>query len=138
MTAEIAGAPTDKEPRFRSVLAGLAVSDIAESVAWYSRFFGRVPDMRPMPDVAEWVLTTGATLQLMCSPDVAGTGFTRLEVDDLDAAMRVLDGRGFTPAQTGQFSGVIRFADYTDPSGNEVSVVEALFDVVRFTPPSAV
>lgn len=117
---------------FLSALAGLPVLDMSESVAWYSRFFDRRPDMEPMPDVAEWVLTHAATLQLVTRPETAGTGFTRLEVADLDAAMGELERRGLTPVERGQFDDVVRFADYVDPSGNEVSVVQALFEVTRF------
>ena len=136
--------PATKEPAdsaqpltFLSALAGLPATDMPESIAWYSRFFNRGPDMQPMTDVAEWVLTHGATLQLVTRPETAGTGFTRLEVADLDAAVRELERRGLTPVEQGGFDGIVRFADYTDPSGNEVSVVEALFEVTRFPAPPA-
>ena len=115
-----------------SVLAGLSVSDIGKSVAWYSRFLGRGPDLEPVEGVAEWVLAAGATLQLVERPGSAGDSFTRLEVADLDEAVRLLRDRGFSPADAGSFEGVVRYADDADPSGNEVSVVEALFEVTRF------
>lgn len=122
---------------FLNVLAGLAVTDIDESIAWYSRLFGRGPDMEPVPGIAEWVLTSGGIVQLVNRPATAGRGFARLEVADLDQSVRILQDRGLAPAEVGEIEDVIRFADYTDPSGNEISIVEALFDVVRFGSPRA-
>lgn len=117
---------------FLSVLAALPVSEGVESIDWYSRFLDRSPDMEPVEGVAEWVLAQGATLQLVTRPESAGTGFTRLEVADLDQAVEALERRGFHPANVGQIDGIVRYADYLDPSGNELSVVQALFEVTRF------
>lgn len=122
----------DADLSFLSVLAGIPVADADEAIAWYTRFLGRVPDMQPMPGVAEWVLAVGATLQIVHRPQAAGLGFTRLEVADLDLAISAIEARGFTPTDVGRYEGIVRYADYLDPSGNEVSIVEALFDVTRF------
>lgn len=114
-----------------SVLAALPVCEGVESIDWYSRFLDRSPDMEPVEGVAEWVLAPGATLQLVTRPESAGTGFTRLEVANLDQAIEALARRGFHPANVGQIDGIVRYADYVDPSGNELSVVQALFEVTR-------
>ncbi|WP_327151262.1 VOC family protein [Nocardia sp. NBC_01329] len=118
--------------RFVTVLSGIPVSDIGTSIAWYQGFFDRVPDIRPLEDVAEWTLNAGATLQLVERASTAGSGITRLEVENVNDAVVLLAQRGFTPTSRGEYSGVIRFADFSDPDGNDMSIVEALFDVPRF------
>ena len=44
----------------QNMLAGVAVSDLDESVAWYAKVLGRGPDRRRMPDVAEFAVSRAA------------------------------------------------------------------------------
>lgn len=120
--------------RFVTVLSGVPVADLAKAVAWYSLLLGRPPDLRPLPDVAEWFLNTGATLQLVERPATAGTGLVRLEVEDLDVVVADASARELEAVEASEHPGVVRYAQYHDPFDNAISIVQALFDVPRFAP----
>jgi glyoxylase I family protein len=111
-----------------TALAGIPVADIEEAVAWYTQFFDRHADLRPLHEVAEWLLNEGATLQLIERPASAGSGILRLEVADLDAAVALLTERGFVAPAIDEYPGIVRFAGYSDPSGNTIAYVQSLFD----------
>lgn len=50
------------EIKIQTTLSGIPVGDIENSVLWYSKLFGRIPDLRPLKDVAEWDLNQGARI----------------------------------------------------------------------------
>lgn len=108
--------------------AGIPVADIDEAVEWYGRFFDRAADLRPLHEIAEWLLNEGAMLQLVERPATAGSGFLRLEVADIDAAVAILVERGFAAPVIDEYPGIVRTAEYTDPFGNEISYVQSLLD----------
>jgi glyoxylase I family protein len=112
--------------RFASVLTGMPVRDMTVAVDWYTKFLGRPPDDRPLPDVAEWMLTSRSTLQLVERSGSVHLGILRLEVNDLDEAIDKVNARGCHLVETGEYPGVVRYADYWDPSGNEISLVQAI------------
>jgi len=114
--------------RYVSVLTGMPVRDISVAIQWYTRFLDRPPDARPVADVAEWMLDTRSTLQLLERHDSVHLGILRLEVTDLDEAMQLVSRHGCHPVETGEYPGIVRYADYWDPSGNEISLVQAIGD----------
>ena len=112
--------------RFVSVITGMPVRDIIAAIEWYTRFLDRPPDARPIADVAEWMLGTESTLQLLERHDSVHLGILRLEVTDLDESMHRVGQRGCHPVETGEYPGIVRYADYWDPSGNEISLVQVI------------
>ena len=70
------------------------VGDMDVAVGWYTALFGRRPDARPMPSLADWTVGGGATVQVVHDPARAGGGLLTLQVDDLDDICSVLMRRG--------------------------------------------
>ncbi|MCF2532286.1 VOC family protein [Yinghuangia soli] len=107
------------------VLAVAPVSDIERSVAWYELLFGRPADLRPMPGLADWHITTGGWLQVFQDEERAGSTLVNFAVDDLDKALATLSTRGLTAGaiQPGA-GGTARFAALTDPDGNRITLIE--------------
>ena len=74
--------------QIHSLIAGMPVSDLDASVAWYTRFFGRPPDMRAGREML-WDVAEHATLFIEPRPDHAGAGRATFAVTGLDAPLRV-------------------------------------------------
>src|SRR5262245_20594006 len=70
------------------LFAGVPVSDLEASVDWYTRFFGRPPDVR-VGDEVLWDVDEHATLFIEPNAARAGAGRITLAVVGLDA---LLDG----------------------------------------------
>ncbi len=100
-----------------NVLAGLAVEDVANSLAWYEYLFGRPADARPMADVAEWKLPGGGWVHVMSDADRAGAGVVLLIVDDIGEELERLETHGIKPVAKaiGDF---FKTAKLRDPDGN--------------------
>ncbi|ODT72728.1 MAG: hypothetical protein ABS75_02690 [Pelagibacterium sp. SCN 63-23] len=100
-----------------NVLAGIAVEDLAKSLAWYEYVFGRPADARPMADVAEWKLPGGGWVHVMTDEDRAGASFTVLVVDDIAEELARLETYGIKPVAKaiGDF---FKTAKLRDPDGN--------------------
>jgi predicted enzyme related to lactoylglutathione lyase len=106
-----------------NVLPSLHVSAFDETVAWYERLFGREPDRRPMDGDVEWQLTPTGGIQIFRNPDQPTTQTVILGLDDLDAELDGLRGRGIEaePFDVTSF----RLAELKDPAGNTVILSEA-------------
>lgn len=108
---------------YTNVLPSLHVSAFEETVAWYERLFARKPDRRPMEGDVEWQLTPTGGLQLYRNPEHPTTTTVILGLEDLDAELEVLRGRGLEaePFDVTNF----RLAELKDPAGNTVILSEA-------------
>lgn len=106
-----------------SILTGIAVREIEAALDYYERLFGAPPDDRPMSTVAEWHLPAGV-VQLVADPDRAGRSVVTLVVDDLDATLDELSGRGITATTVGtQSSAPGGLAVLADPEGTMLTLV---------------
>lgn len=81
----------------KKVYAHLSCSDLARSIAWFERVFGRAPDARPMNGLAEWHHQDSAGLQLFEDVSNAGRGTVTLIVRDLPGERSRLTERGLEP-----------------------------------------
>jgi predicted enzyme related to lactoylglutathione lyase len=108
------------------VFAGLVVTNRDQAAAWYERLLGRPPDFLPNDAEAVWQLASTASVYLLADADRAGRGVTALVVDDLDATLAEIAGRGIVPEAIEEVPGAGRKAVIPDPDGNEVSLVEIL------------
>lgn len=108
------GRMTIQEPSH--VHAVVSVVDVEAAVAWYTTFFGRSAD-RHLPDLAEWQLTTDATLQLVLDPYGAGSSTVALEVDGIDRVLAELERHDIIPETIIEGTATI-----TDPTGNRIRI----------------
>ncbi|WCO67261.1 VOC family protein [Iamia majanohamensis] len=102
------------------VLAQATVTDLDAAEEWYTAFFDRPPDARPMDGLLEWHLGGDATgVQVWAEPDRAGRSSVVLQVDDLDAHAARLAEAGLTDA-TPQSATSSRILQVADPDGNRL------------------
>ena len=106
------------------VFAGLVVANRDRAAAWYERLLGRPPTFLPNDAEAVWQLAGTASVYLLADPDRAGRGVVALVVDDLDAILAEIAGRGIVAGATEEIPGAGRKAVITDPDGNEVAILE--------------
>jgi predicted enzyme related to lactoylglutathione lyase len=111
-----------------NVLAVLMVDDFVTAAAWYERLFDRGPDRRPMATCAEWQLGPGGSIQVFQEADQAGGTTVVLGVDDVDAHVTHLTGRGFVLHVFDTPDGQFRRAAIQDPAGNTVMLGQPLLD----------
>ncbi|GAC1645343.1 MAG: hypothetical protein NVS4B2_34870 [Chloroflexota bacterium] len=108
------------------VFACLLVVNRDRAAAWYERFFGRPPDFLPNDIEAVWRVAETASVYLLADADRAGRGVVTLVVDDLDASLAEIAGRGISMGAIEEIPGAGRKSSVTDPDGNGVSLIEVL------------
>jgi len=106
------------------VFAGLVVAEIDGAVDWYSRLFGRGPDIVPNGYEAIWRLAPSASLYVLADPARAGHGAATVAVADLDALVGTLPARGIEPGPVEQVHVGARKAEVVDPDGNTIALIE--------------
>lgn len=109
--------------RFENVLAVAPVSDLAVATRWYTALFGREPDNHPMQTLVEWKVTGGGWVQVFRTDDSPGATAINLSVDDLDAAVAAVRGRGLEPGDVVGANKGVRLAALRDPDGNTVTLI---------------
>jgi catechol 2,3-dioxygenase-like lactoylglutathione lyase family enzyme len=102
------------------LFAGLPVADHALASAWYERLLGEPPFMRPHERESVWRLEEHAWVYVVEDPDRAGNGLLTVLVDDLDAQIAELAGRGVTTDPIESIPGKVRTAEIRDPDGNRI------------------
>jgi len=108
----------------QKLYAHLSCSDLDRSSAWFTKFFARGADDRPMKGLAEWHQNDQAGFQLHLDASNAGHGTLTVGVAGLEAERKRLFGEGLSP-------GEIEKADYVDivrmrdPDQNLVVLAEA-------------
>ncbi|HKV66657.1 MAG TPA: VOC family protein [Gaiellales bacterium] len=111
------------ETSFGYLFAGLAVADLAAEIDWFSRLFGRPPDILPNADEAMWSATGSGSVYLVRRPARAGNAHLTLAVDDLDRWMADLAGRGIEPTRIETVAAGRKLV-FADPEGNEIALAE--------------
>jgi glyoxylase I family protein len=117
-----------------TVFAGLPVRDLDVAVEWYGRIFGRAPDGRPAPQIAEYYLAEGrvpehGTLQLREDAERAGGGLATINVRDITEVSNALADMAVEfetrdiPLEADTVSGVT-VGTFVDQDGNAVTVVQ--------------
>ena len=102
-----------------NAFAGLAVSNLDRSRAWYEKFLG--DGTQPMPEVIEWKLEGGGGLQVYQGPERAGQGSCTLIVSDIDELAEHLLSTGVvTEAQPSRNDRVDTIM-IKDPDGNSIA-----------------
>jgi predicted enzyme related to lactoylglutathione lyase len=102
------------------LFAGIPVGDYARASAWYERLLGSEPSFLPNETEAVWELADHRFVYIDVRPEHAGHAMHTLFVDDLDARVRAIAGRGPEPAGRETYSNGVRKVTYRDPDGNEI------------------
>jgi len=116
------------EMSVRGLTVAIHTGDRNEALTFYSALIGREPDLGPDQDFYEWEISPGAWLQLATGrQNITPAGYrVRLQVDDIDAAVALLQSKGFEPAPVQRLPGLVAFANLADPWGNPLGVYQDL------------
>ncbi len=110
----------------KNALASVAVADLAATLPWYQKLFGRPADSRPMDEVAEWKFPGGGWLQVyQTAGERIGKCSVTLAVDNLDQQIADLRALGIDPGKI-MGGAVVKVVMLQDPDGNSIAFAEAL------------
>ncbi|MDA4123826.1 MAG: VOC family protein [Thaumarchaeota archaeon] len=109
----------------REVLVKITVSDPTKSRDWYSRLFGRGPDLEPFPGNVEYKVG-GAWVQIVGGRVQASSWALELEVGDLSRERERLREGGIAATEINTVPEVISYFDLSDPDGNRMRWFEVL------------
>jgi hypothetical protein len=101
------------------LFAGIPVADYTASLGWYERLLGSPPAFFPHDTEAVWELAEHRYVYIVQRPEHAGHAMHTIIVDDLDALVTQIAGRGLDPAERETYSNGMRKITYRDPDGNE-------------------
>ena len=102
------------------LFAGIYVSDLRAALPWYERLLGAPPSFLPNDVEAVWELAEHRYVYIELKPEHAGHALHTLFVDDLDARVAAIAGRGIEPALRETYDNGVRKVTYRDPDGNEI------------------
>ena len=105
------------------LVAGVPVSDLDASLDWYTRFFGRPPDMRAGDEIL-WDIDEHATLFIEPDAASAGAGRITMVAAGLDALLERLAAQGIEHEPIETYSNGVRHAKVPDPDGNAIAFAE--------------
>jgi catechol 2,3-dioxygenase-like lactoylglutathione lyase family enzyme len=117
------------------LIAGVPVSDLEASVDWYTRFFGRPPDMRAGEEML-WDIDEHATLFIEPNAAQAGAGRITFAVAGLDGLLERLAAQHIEHEPIETYSNGVRHVKVPDPDGNAIAFAE-LPDAASASPRSA-
>jgi len=102
-----------------TVMAQLIVTDLGQSVDFYSALFERPPDATPMDGLCEWHFGGGGAVQVYQEPERAGSSGVTLNMSDLDVAVGALDRAGIDhdPILDADY---VRIVQLNDPDNNRI------------------
>ncbi|WP_295660090.1 VOC family protein [uncultured Nocardioides sp.] len=103
-----------------ALFAGIPVSDYAAVLPWYVRLLGRAPDFLAHATEAVWDLGADQSLYVVELPEHAGHARVTAFVDDLDAVVGAITGRGIEPALRETYGNGVRKITFRDADGNEI------------------
>lgn len=108
------------------LFAGVRVRELGVATEWYSRLFGRQPDIVPNEDEVMWRVTDGAWLYLLRDAPRAGHSLVTICVSDLEAAVAELADRGVKLGAIAAVGDAARKARGHDPEGNSVDLIQVI------------
>ena len=101
------------------LFAGIRVNNFTAALEWYVRLFGAPPSFLPNDVEAVWELAEHRYVFIEKRPDRAGHARHLVFVDDLDALVAQIAGRGLVPTERETLANGVRKVSYLDPDGNE-------------------
>jgi catechol 2,3-dioxygenase-like lactoylglutathione lyase family enzyme len=115
--------PSVQQGAITHLIAGVPVSDLDAGIDWYTRFFGRPPDLRVGEEIL-WDVDEHATLFIEPDAARAGAGRITFVASGLDALLERLaaQGIGHEPIET--YSNGVRHVNIPEPDGNALAFAE--------------
>jgi catechol 2,3-dioxygenase-like lactoylglutathione lyase family enzyme len=111
------------QPAITHLFAGVPVSDLDASIEWYTRFFGRAPDMRAGDEIL-WDIDEHATLFIEPNVEWAGAGRITFAVAGLDELVERLVAERIEHEPIETYSNGVRHTKIPDPDGNAIAFAE--------------
>lgn len=105
------------------LIAGVPVSDLDASLDWYTRLFGRAPDLR-VGDEVIWDVDEHASLFIEPNADQAGAGRMTMVAAGLDQLLGRLTASGITHEPVETYANGVRHVKVPDPDGNAIAFAE--------------
>ncbi|MET8066079.1 VOC family protein [Micromonospora sp. NPDC005686] len=102
------------------LFAGVPISDLAVSTAWYERLLGAPPQFLPNDHEAVWELAEHRCLYIEVRPGHAGHAMQTIFVEDFDSRVAAIAARGLEPATRETYDNGVRKVIFHDPDGNEI------------------
>ncbi len=102
------------------LIAGVPVSDLEVGIDWYTRFFGREPDLRAGDEIL-WDVLDHATLFIEPNPAHAGSGHVTFAVTGLDDLLADLADRKIDHEPVETYPDGMRHVTIPDPDGNTIA-----------------
>lgn len=109
----------------REAITEIAVSDLARSREWYTRLFGKGPDLEPFPGNVEFRVG-GAWLQIVQGTVRPSNWTFQIEVRDIQRERERLRAAAIEAAEVKTVPGVISFFALQDPDGNGLLLFQVL------------
>jgi hypothetical protein len=101
------------------LFGGIPVTDYSAALEWYERLLGP-PSFFPRETEAVWELAAHRYLYIVQQTEHAGHAMHTLFVNDLDALIAQIAGRGLEFAKRETYSNGVRKITYRDADGNEI------------------
>src|SRR5207245_8920056 len=108
---------TQESVGVRETITVITVSDHAKSMEWYSRLFGKGPDLEPFPGNVEFKIG-GAWVQIVTGKPQASSWSLQIEVQDLSRERERLREEGIEATEIKTAPNVISWFDLRDYDGN--------------------
>ncbi|RKQ90767.1 hypothetical protein C8N24_0580 [Solirubrobacter pauli] len=102
------------------LLAGVPVTNLDASLDWYTRLFGRAPDLRVGNEII-WDVDEHASLFIEPNPQRAGTGRITMVASGLDVLLRRLTDAGIEHEPVETYTSGVRHVKVPDPDGNAIA-----------------
>ena len=105
------------------LIAGVPVTDLDAGIAWYTRLFGRDPDLRAGDEIL-WDVDEHATLFIEPDAARAGAGRITFVVAGLDGLLERIAAAGIHHEPVESYANGVRHVKLPDPDGNAIAFAE--------------
>ena len=106
------------------LFAGVRVRELAPAIDWYSRLFGRAPDIVPNEHEVMWRVSEGGWLYVLHDLAYAGKSLVTIAVTDLDREWAELADREIHLGSIEPVGPAGRKATIDDPDGNSIALIQ--------------
>jgi predicted enzyme related to lactoylglutathione lyase len=116
----------------REAITVIKVSELPRSREWYSRLFGKGPDLEPFPGNVEFKVG-GAWVQISKGKVQPSSWSLQLGVRDLSIERERLRQGGIAATEIKTVPNVISYFDLNDPDGNSMRWFQVLTSDAKVT-----
>ncbi len=107
------------------LFAGIPVKDYGKALEWYTRIFGRAPDVVVTENrESMWQLREHAWVYIVVDTMRAGNALATILVDDIEAQISALSHRGIRGLDMDIAPGLYRKVELSDGDGNRLTFAD--------------